>query len=278
MPGDIVVLSEYLEVCEQAAHAGAQKLLEWQGRVSPKEKGPKDVVTEADYASQDAIQAIVLRAFPDHRFLGEESRAAAPRLESDIDRPPATEEESPYCWVVDPLDGTSNYVHGIPSYAVSVALAKDWEVLVGTVFNPTNGECFTAARGGGAFRNGARIQPSPQTRLGAALIAVSFAAHVPRDSIEVRQFVEMLHACNGVRRMGSAALNLCYVACGRFDGYYSTTVKPWDVAAGVLLLTEAGGCLSGFGGRPFRLEEPRLVCAATSALHAELLEVLARAE
>jgi myo-inositol-1(or 4)-monophosphatase len=271
------VLSEYLEVCEQAARAGAQQLLEWQGRVSPKEKGPKDVVTEADYASQDVIQAILLRAFPDHRFLGEESRPAAPELGARIDRPAAAG-ESPYCWVVDPLDGTSNYVHGIPSFAVSVALAKDWEVLVGTVFNPTNGECFTAARGCGAFRNGMRIRPSSQTRLDAALIAVSFAPHVPRDSIEVRQFVEMLHKCNGVRRMGSAALNLCYVACGRFDGYYCATVKPWDVAAGVLLLTEAGGCLTGFDGRPFRLEEPRLVCAATSALHAELLEVLACAK
>jgi myo-inositol-1(or 4)-monophosphatase len=275
--GGLVVLSDFLEVCERAAREGGKRLLEWRGRVSPKHKGPKDLVTEADFASQNAIQEIVLGAFPDHRFLGEESPPT-----SRPGKPAATAAQSAdgpgFRWVVDPLDGTSNYVHGIPSYAVSVALEQDGQIIVATVFDPNHGECFTASRGGGAFLNRRRIRTSACNCVGDALIAVSFSAHVPRGSIEVRQFAEIVHECHGVRRLGSAALNLCYVACGRMDGYYTAAVRPWDVAAGVLMLTEAGGIVSAMDGGPFVLDRPHLVGAATAALHGELRAILARVE
>ncbi|MBI3462818.1 MAG: inositol monophosphatase, partial [Planctomycetes bacterium] len=218
-------MPEYIKICEEAARAGGAVLLDWAGRFSAREKGPSDLVTEADLASQEIIRQRLLTAFPDHAFLGEEDEIR----QIDDGRPR---------WIVDPLDGTMNYVHGVPDYSVSVALVHQGQTLAGTVFNPVTRECFTAASGQGAFLNGARLRTSGVTSTAQALVAMSFAPRVRRDSPDVARFIEAIEACQGLRRMGSAALNLAYVAAGRYDAYWTTNTKAWDVAAGILLIRE----------------------------------------
>jgi myo-inositol-1(or 4)-monophosphatase len=268
-------MSDFLHVCEQAARAGAGILLDRRGKVEPIVKGPKDIVTEADLASQKAILKILSDTYPDHLMMAEEGGPNGAVGES---YPCAPITPDQYRWIVDPLDGTINYVHGVPSFAVSVALEMGGELLVGVVYDPMLDECFAAARGDGAFLNGERICASKCESLENALMAVSFSANVPRGSVEIRRFVEILHSCHTVRRLGSAALNLCYVASGRLDCYIASAVKTWDVAAGALLLQEAGATITSLDGGPFELYRPQFACAATAQLHAELMEILARVE
>jgi myo-inositol-1(or 4)-monophosphatase len=266
-------MPDYLSVCLEAAHAGGQVLLDWQHRFRAKEKSPKDLVTEADVASQEAIRQILHKAFPDHDFLGEEE--AADRVTRGL--PMLGTRRSTHRWVVDPLDGTVNYVHRLPGYAVSIALQDREELVVGVVYDPLSRDCFIAERGKAATLNGQPIATSGCRQADQALIAVSFSSNVPRGSIEITRFVEALHACQSVRRMGSAALNLCYVACGRLDAYWATSVAIWDVAAGLLIVKEAGGQISSLGGGLLNLEQPELVTSASPELQAELVEILARA-
>jgi myo-inositol-1(or 4)-monophosphatase len=216
--------------------------MEWRDRFTAREKSPRDLVTEADVASQVAIQKMLAQEFPSHLFVGEEECSGAGGVASHENF------SSEYRWIVDPLDGTANYVHGMPSWAVSIALARRDELLVGTVFDPILDECFSAVRGGGAFLNGRPLHSSGCQHLGQAMIAASFSANIPRGSPEIRRFVEMLHECQSIRRLGSCALNLCYVAAGRLDGYWASAVKSWDAAAGVLIVEEAGGCISNMRG------------------------------
>ena len=258
-------MPDFIKVCEQAARAGGDVLLKWQQRIQAREKGPKDLVTQADIESQEVIQEILLNAFPDHGFVGEEDPHGAA-----VGPPP----EGEYCWVVDPLDGTANYVHGLQSFAVSIALRCGADVVAGTVYDPIRDECYNAVRGQGAWLNGAAIAVSGCRVLQEALVAVSFPASVPRDCEEIAGFIEVLHRSRAVRRLGSAALNLSYLAAGRLDGYWASSVKIWDVAAGVLLVQEAGGVVSGLGGNAFDLDAPNLATAASSELHAELMSVL----
>ncbi len=254
-------MPEFLTVCEQAAREGGHILLDWVGRIAAKEKGPSDLVTEADLASQETIRRIVLSAFPDHGFVGEEGsqRGAG---------------ESEYRWYVDPLDGTTNYVHQIPHYCVSIGLARQGQLVCGTVFEPVSGECFTAQAGGGAFLNGGTISASGITQLGQAIAAVSFPPRVQRYSRAVEEFIRAIVSCQGVRRTGSTALNLCYVAAGRFDAYWGSNTKSWDVAAGALIVKEAGGVITNYSGGPLNIAEPQFVAAATGPLHRELLLML----
>lgn len=261
------VMADYLEVCERAARAGGDVLLQWQGKFKAKEKGPKDLVTEADWASQQAIREIVLGAFPDHDFLGEESAPG-------VHRPTLPTNGRGYRWVVDPLDGTVNYVHGLPNFAVSIALQKSDRVEVGVVYDPIMDECFSAIAGGGAFLNGQPIEASDCEQLSEALLAASFPANVARGSLEVFRFIEGLHSSQAIRRLGSAALNLCYVACGRLDGYWATTVKIWDVAAGILILQESGAIVTDIEGHALNIERPQLAVAATPRLHQQMLAML----
>ncbi len=265
-------MTDYIGVCEQAARAGGQVLREMQGRIKVREKGPRDLVTEADLASQKVIREILAEEFPSHDFRGEEdganSGAATPQDNSN----------SPYCWVVDPLDGTTNYVHQLPLYCVSVALRHGDDVVCGTVYDPVSDECFTAVADGGAFLNGSPLRVSECQRLDDALVAASFAPNVPRGSIEVTRFIEVLHRCQAVRRLGSAALNLCYVAAGRLDAYFAANIKSWDVAAGQLILREAGATLTALDGGPFQLDHPQFASAATAPLHGELMAILRHAK
>lgn len=263
-------MSDYITICEQAARAGGQVLRDWQGRIQVREKGPKDLVTEADLASQAAIREIVLSAFPDHGFLGEEDASAAASVPAD-----AADAAAPaFEWVVDPLDGTTNYVHQLPNYSVSVALRQGDRLLVGAVYDPVMDECFTAVAGRGAFLNGKRIHTSTCRSLDHALVAASFSANVKAGSAEVTRFTEVLYRCQALRRLGSAALNLSYVAAGRLDAYWATSVNIWDIAAGMLLVSEAGGVVTALDGLPLNMRRPRFVASANVDLHAELRDVL----
>lgn len=254
-------IDRYSEVCQRAARDAGRVLLDWAGRFSVREKGPSDLVTEADLAAQNAIREVLLGEFPDHGFLAEENEDIASGA-------------SGCRWIVDPLDGTMNYVHRMPNFAVSIALEQHGEVVVGTVFDPTNDECYSAVKGRGAFLNGNRLSVSKNASLDQALIAVSFAAHVRRDDPEISQFIEVMLRAQGIRRMGSSALNLSYLAAGRFDGYWSKATKIWDIAAGALLVSEAGGVITDFDGGPLAIAKPQFIAGATTALHKELRELL----
>jgi myo-inositol-1(or 4)-monophosphatase len=252
---------DFLPLCERAARAGGQALLDWIGRFGVQEKGPFDLVTEADLASQEAIRRVLLAECPQHQFVSEEGPTEA-RFDAD------------YCWVVDPLDGTTNYVHQVPHYAVSVALVERGQVTTGVVYDPLADECFAAARGRKARLNGREIHTSKVDQLGQALVAASFAARVDFPSREVDQFVATLELCQAVRRTGSAALNLCYVAAGRFDAFWAESTKAWDIAAGSLLVEEAGGVVTHVGGGPLTLAAPHPAASANPALHRQFCELL----
>jgi myo-inositol-1(or 4)-monophosphatase len=255
---------DFLTLCEKAAQAGAQTLVDWIGRFQVREKGPADLVTEADSASQEAIRRVLMTAVPDHGFVGEEGAAAI-------------NANAEYCWVADPLDGTTNYVHQVPHYAVSLALLHRGRPIVGVVLDPVSRETYSAASGQGAFLNGKAIHTSDVRVLSQALVAASFSARVPADSPEIDQFTAALLNCQAVRRTGSAALNLAYVAAGRFDGFWAQSTQSWDVAAGVLLVEEAGGVVTLLGGEPFDLKVPHPVASANADLHAEFRTLLANA-
>jgi myo-inositol-1(or 4)-monophosphatase len=248
--------------------------MDWRDRFQAREKGPKDLVTEADVSAQEAIRGILLKSFPDHDFLGEEE-AADRKAQGFVPIPPR---RSDFRWIVDPLDGTANYVHRLQTFAVSIGLEQGNELIAGCVFDPISDECYTAVRGGGALLNGRRIQTSGCRNLASAMVAVSFSPNVPRGSIEITRFIEVLHAAQAVRRLGSAALNLCYLAAGRLDSYWATSVSAWDVAAGVLILREAGGTVTDIHGTALDLERPEMLASASEPLHAETLEILRRAE
>ena len=251
----------------RAARVAGQILLDMQKSICPREKAPSDLVTEADLAGQASIKSKLLGDFPDYGFVGEEDTESdrAARASADETRP---------CWVVDPLDGTANYVHGLDNYAVSIALRCGNQIVLGVVYDPVREQMFHAVRGSGAWLNEQRLQTSSVVELSQALVAASFAARVPPHSPEVTRFVQVLHKCQAIRRLGSAALNLCYVAAGKLDGYWATSVKTWDVAAGLLLVEEAGGLTTDLQGNAVTLDHPLLVAAATRPLHQELLATL----
>jgi myo-inositol-1(or 4)-monophosphatase len=255
--------SELLEVCEAAARAGGRELVEWRGRFGVREKGATDFVTDADLASQEAVRRVIAARYPEHDFIGEE-------------RPPEAMPDSPdaMTWIADPLDGTTNYVHGYPHYAVSVAVARGREMLAGVVYDPVADKCFSASLDGGAWCNGAKLQVSNTARVSDALVAVSLPARVARDDHDLLDMVEAVQRCRGVRRSGSAALNLAYVASGALDAFWAAHIHPWDVAAGVLLVREAGGVVSGRDGKAFDLWNPHFVVASRDELLREVLNVL----
>jgi myo-inositol-1(or 4)-monophosphatase len=256
-------MNDWLETCEAAARAGGRELMAWRGRFETREKGAADLVTDADVASQQAIQAILAKRFPEHAFLGEEQAAKASSFAADQ-----------FAWVVDPLDGTTNYVHGYPNYAVSVALVRGSELLVGVIYDPLHDECFSAAAGQGAWCNRTKLQTSRVTTLPESLVGVSLPARVNRQSPDLLDFVEVVQICQAVRRTGSAALNLAHVASGALDAFWATHIHPWDVAAGVLLIREAGGIVTGRDGSNFDLWKPHFAAAASRELHGELLSRL----
>jgi len=255
-------MSELLETCELAARAGAGELLSWRGRFEAREKAPADLVTDADLASQAAIRAEIAARFPHHLFVGEEKTSQVEVGDDD------------FVWLVDPLDGTTNYIHGYPCYAVSIAVARGRELLAGVIYDPLAEELFFAEQGIGAWCNGQRLKTSSVASVGEALVAVSLPPRVGPDTPDVADFIRMVQFSQAVRRSGSAALNLAYVAQGRLDAFWATKIHPWDVAAGVLLVREAGGVVTGRDGREFDLWRPHFVSAAGTELHGDLMRVL----
>ena len=256
-------MSELSETCEVAARAGARELLAWRGRFKAREKAPADLVTDADLASQAAVRAAIATRFPDHAFLGEEQVIDVSALG-----------ETEHVWICDPLDGTTNYVHDYPCFAVSVAVARGRELLAGVIYDPVADECFKAELGRGAWLNGVPIRTSDVTTVADSLVAISLPARVRADAPDLRDFIRVVEVSQAVRRSGSAALNLAYVANGRLDGFWATHIHAWDVAAGVLLVREAGGIVTGRDGKPFDLWKPHFVASAGSELHADLQRVL----
>ena len=257
-------IDDYLRVCIEAVHIGGRVIQDWAGRAEVRKKGPADLVTQADFASQEAVRKAVLEAFPEHCLLGEEKLPGVDAVE-----------RAEYRWIVDPIDGTTNFLHGVPHYCVSLALERQGELLVGAVYDPMLDECFTAAAGCGAQLNGRPIHTSAVTALSEALAAVGFPPNVQPDTPDLLVFMEMLRRCQAIRRTGSSALNLCYLAAGRYDLFWSYSTKIWDVAAGVLILREAGGQITSPTGGEFLLEEAHFLAASTPQLLGELLEVAA---
>ena len=259
-------LQAYLETCEKAVRAAGATIRGWIGKTSVQHKGPADFVTEADLAAQEVVKTTVLQAFPRHSVLGEEDQLAG-------DTPSQTE----YRWVVDPLDGTTNFVHGIPHYAVSLALEQHGQVLVGAVFDPSLNECFTAAIGRGSFLNGRPIRTSGLARLSEVLAGTGFPANLQPDSPDLLVFNKALFRCQGIRRTGSASLNLCDLAAGRYGVLWGLSTKIWDIAAGVLLIQEAGGVVTSPEGGPVNLGSGRFLASANQDLHRQLLEMVREA-
>ncbi|MEM7453157.1 MAG: inositol monophosphatase family protein [Planctomycetota bacterium] len=257
-------LSSLRETSESAARLGGKCLMKWLGKASVREKGPGDLVTQADLESQELIRDFILERFPDHRFVGEEDSVS----ETDSGN------ESQFCWIVDPLDGTTNFVHGMRAFCTSIGLAYNGKLIAGTVFAPSLNECFSAVAGAGATLNGQKIKTSGRESVKDSLLVCSFKSRVAEDDLQVRRFARVITRALSVRRLGSAALNLCYVAGGRLDGYWATSLNSWDVAAGALILQEAGGTICGIEGDEFDWTRPQMVATSTTVLRDELLELL----
>jgi myo-inositol-1(or 4)-monophosphatase len=223
-------------------------------------KGEIDLVTRIDRRSEAAILGVIGRAFPAHGVLAEEGGSSTG--------------DGEHLWVVDPLDGTTNYSRGFPFFCVSVGLARAGRVVVGAVYQPLLDELFTAVRGRGAFLNGKRLQVSGQARLDQAFLATGFPYDIRRSRRNnLDNFARFATRCLAVRRAGAAALDLAYVAAGRFDGFWELKLRPWDIAAGSLLIEEAGGRITGMGGNAWRLQV-RDVVASNGLIHGEVLAVL----
>ena len=225
-------------------------------------KGAIDLVTEADRLSEDILKSRIHGAYPDHGILAEESDELETRSE--------------YRWILDPLDGTTNYAHGFPVFCVSIALEVKGVVVLGVVFNPMMNETFTAQRGEGAFLNGGRLSVSKTASVSESLFATGF----PYDIRETRDnnlsyFAAMATRAQAIRRCGSAALDLAYTAAGRFDGFWELRLKPWDTAAAALMVREAGGIVTDLRGDAYRFDSSGIV-ASNGTIHEEIISILER--
>jgi len=223
-------------------------------------KGDIDLVTEADKESEKAIIETLKSVFPDHSILAEESGL--------------NDASSEHQWVIDPLDGTTNFAHRLGLFAVSIAYSKNGEILFGLVFNPMTDELFTAVKGEGAMLNSRAIEVTRTEKVSESLLVTGFPYNL-KSIIDplMKRFTHCLEAAQGVRRLGSAALDLCYVACGRFDGFWEQNLHPWDTAAGMLIAREAGAVVTDFSNQLFTIDQKEIL-ATNGKIHGEMLEVL----
>lgn len=226
-------------------------------------KSPNDFVTEVDQAAENAIIEILLQAYPDHGILAEESGREHGAKHSE------------FVWIIDPLDGTTNFIHGLPMYCVSIALAHRGVVQQAVVYDPTRNDLFYATKGRGAFLNDRRLRVSKRTRMSDALIGTGFPFR-RGDNFKryLKMFEEIMPLCAGLRRPGAAALDLCYVAAGYYDAFFETGLNPWDVAAGSLIITEAGGLIGNFTGESDFMNQ-REVLAGSPKIYGQLVPILA---
>jgi len=258
--------NELLEIATTVARRAAALALQRRRdgvEVAASKSSITDIVTRADRESEDLIRSALEASRPRDGFLGEESGGDAG--------------SSGLTWVVDPIDGTVNYFYDIPAWAVSVAVVEgdpdpaSWRTLAGAVVNPVTGEVFTAAAGGGARLNGRPIQVSKTKKLSESLLATGFPSHKRHKNPNIHFYHQLTLRSHGLRRAGSAALDLANVASGRYDGFWEFNLNPWDTAAGVLLVTEAGGTVSRFDGSPWRIDSSETL-ASNGILHNELME------
>ena len=225
-------------------------------------KRPNDFVTEVDHAAEQAIIDVLHRAYPDHAILAEESGTTAGSPDSE------------YTWIIDPLDGTTNFIHGFPQYAVSIALKHKNLVTQGVIYDPTKNELFTASRGRGAYLNERRLRVSKRPQLAEALIGTGFPFRELQNLDEyLAMFRELTARTAGLRRAGAASLDIAYVAAGRLDGFWELGLSAWDMAAGALLVQEAGGLVGDFRGDSGYLDSGRIICG-NPKIFAQLLQVI----
>jgi myo-inositol-1(or 4)-monophosphatase len=220
----------------------------------------KNLVTEIDKKSEEIIIDTIKKHYPSHDILAEESGTKGT--------------SSDYRWIIDPLDGTTNFTHGLPVFCVSIGLERKGELIAGVIYDPNLDELFTAEKGNGAFLNGKRLHVSGTTDLGRSLLVTGFPYNITENpNHAVEHFIHFLMKAQGVRRMGSAAIDLAYVAAGRFDGFWEVALHPWDMAAGVLLVEEAGGKLTNFSGEPLNIYQKEMV-ASNGFVHQAIVELL----
>lgn len=261
MPVDPLVRATAVDA---VLRAGAIQLQHFRRDVRIQRKSSSiDLVTQVDVAVEREFRACIAERFPDHRVLGEE-------FSTDVSAEPV---EGP-CWVFDPLDGTTNYAHGLPIFSASLGLEIDGEAVLGAVYDATRGDLFVAERGQGATCNGVPIHVSEAERLGESMLCTGFPydIHQSREEV-VGLFSEFVGQARAVRRLGSAALDLCYVAAGWFDGFWEARLKPWDTCAGALMVQEAGGTVTRWDGRPYQSRAQGLV-ASNGRIHADMLGLI----
>jgi myo-inositol-1(or 4)-monophosphatase len=248
----------------QTARDAGQILADRFGRaIQITHKGDIDIVTEADIAAERLVIDRIRSYYPRHAILAEESG----------DSQDASEQQSEFKWIIDPLDGTTNYAHGYPCFCVSIALEHNGKIEIGVIYDPTRDEVFAAERGEGATLNGRSIRVSDVEDLNRAMLCTGFPYNVRDRGDFARNFTNFIMHAQAVRRDGSAALDLAYVACGRFDGFWEEGLNPWDVAAGVLLVEEAGGRVSRYDGSPFDIYTPPIM-TSNGLVHEAMMKVL----
>jgi len=254
-------MPSYLETAAGIAReAGALLAGMFERRVAIESKGEFDLVTEADRASERLVVERLKKHFPSHGIVAEEGGGH--------------ESVSGYRWYVDPLDGTTNFAHSFPMFNVTMALEASGELIAGIIFDPIRNEMFAAERGGGAHLNGSRISVSKAARLAESLVATGFPSRKRHLSLNIHFYHQLAMVTHGVRRCGSAAIDLAYVACGRLDGFWEFGLNPWDMAAGRLLVAEAGGKYSGMHGEPHQLRGPDLL-VDNGLIHDEIVGLFA---
>ena len=257
------MIQNTLDTAIKIARAAGAILRQGWGRAGRVEyKGEVNLVTEYDRRAEALIVAALREQFPTHHIYAEEQGDAGPG-------------DSPYTWLIDPLDGTTNFAHGFPAFAVSIGLMHQGEGVVGVIFDPTREELFTAGVGLGARLNGAPIHVSQAAELDRALLATGFAYNRrTAANNNVDNLARFVRRCQGIRRAGAAALDLAYVACGRLDGFWEMGLHPWDVAAGALIVRQAGGRVTDFGGGDDDHPSGRRIVASNGRIHNQMLDVL----
>ena len=256
--------NQFLEVAiETAIEAGSILLSEFDQPAKISYKGEVDLVTQADRRSEEAIVGRLRRYFPTHTIIAEEGSGQ--------------EADARYRWIVDPLDGTTNFAHGYPCFAVSIGFEHEGELLAGVIYQPVSKELFTTARGEGAHLNGKRIEVSSIDRLATSLLATGFPSVKRTRNPNIHYYRDFTLSSHGVRRDGSAALDLAAVACGRFDGFWEFGLHSWDTAAGALLVREAGGVVTNFSGQPYRPGDYETL-ASNGRIHQEMRQLASNIE
>ena len=257
------------EIGVKAARAGGKILLDFfEKELRIDYKGEKNLVTDADRGAEAIIVETIRSSFPDHRFLGEEGGSYSGSGET-------TSAESIYKWIIDPLDGTTNFAHTFPMFCVSIALERSGEIVFGVVLDPVRDEIFLAETGQGATLNGRPIRVSKTEQLNDSLLVTGFAYDIRRNlEHNLDHFTNFSIRAQGIRRTGTAALDLCYVAMGRLDGFWEMKLSPWDTAAGALICGEAGGRVTTFKGAPASIYLKEIL-ATNGKIHSEMIDVLA---